>query len=199
MSAVNAKVHEPSMEEILASIRRIIADDQEELRIVETARRNESTSFRTLRDAPDAQVIPLAFSDERDAPEPFAINPESSDDEAATAETVAPMATDRAAPRGDLRAEISSGEHETQEAAPLVAEAPSYPQDNLLSGAAGACVADAFGRLGATLSDKSPQTMEDFVSALLRPLLRDWLDENLPSLVERLVQAEIERVSRGRR
>jgi cell pole-organizing protein PopZ len=36
------------------------------------------------------------------------------------------------------------------------------------------------------------------VSELLRPMLKAWLDENLPEMVERLVRAEIERVSRGR-
>jgi uncharacterized protein len=36
------------------------------------------------------------------------------------------------------------------------------------------------------------------VSELLRPMLKSWLDENLPEMVERLVRAEIERVSRGR-
>ena len=36
------------------------------------------------------------------------------------------------------------------------------------------------------------------VREMLRPMLKVWLDDNLPSLVERLVRAEIERVSRGR-
>ena len=39
---------------------------------------------------------------------------------------------------------------------------------------------------------------EDLVKEMLRPMLKAWLDDNLPTLVERLVRAEIERVSRGR-
>ena len=51
-----------------------------------------------------------------------------------------------------------------------------------------------------SLMDKvfAPDTLEDLVRELLRPMLKTWLDDNLPNLVERLVRAEIERVSRGR-
>jgi cell pole-organizing protein PopZ len=41
-----------------------------------------------------------------------------------------------------------------------------------------------------------PRTLEDLVEDMLRPMLKSWLDENLPPLVERLVRAEIERLSR---
>jgi cell pole-organizing protein PopZ len=43
-----------------------------------------------------------------------------------------------------------------------------------------------------------PQTVEDLMKEMLRPMLKAWLDDNLPSLVERLVRAEIERVTRCR-
>ncbi len=42
------------------------------------------------------------------------------------------------------------------------------------------------------------RTLEDLVKEMLRPMLKSWLDDNLPGLVERIVKAEIERVSRGR-
>ena len=41
-------------------------------------------------------------------------------------------------------------------------------------------------------------TQEELVSELMRPMLKTWLDENLPAIVERLVRAEIERISRAR-
>ena len=41
------------------------------------------------------------------------------------------------------------------------------------------------------------RTLEDLVKEMLRPMLKSWLDDNLPGLVERIVKAEIERVSRG--
>jgi uncharacterized protein len=40
------------------------------------------------------------------------------------------------------------------------------------------------------------RTLEDVVRELLRPLLRDWLDQNLPGLVDRLVRDEIEKLVR---
>jgi cell pole-organizing protein PopZ len=42
------------------------------------------------------------------------------------------------------------------------------------------------------------RTLEDVVRELLRPLLKEWLDENLPAIVEEKVQAEVERISRRR-
>ena len=45
---------------------------------------------------------------------------------------------------------------------------------------------------------QNARTLEDLVRDMLRPMLKSWLDDNLPSVVERLVRAEIERVSRGR-
>jgi cell pole-organizing protein PopZ len=42
------------------------------------------------------------------------------------------------------------------------------------------------------------RTLEDLVKEMLRPMLKSWLDDNLPGLVERIVKTEIERVSRGR-
>ena len=45
---------------------------------------------------------------------------------------------------------------------------------------------------------QNSRTLDDLVQEMLRPMLKNWLDDNLPSMVERLVRAEIERVSRGR-
>jgi cell pole-organizing protein PopZ len=45
---------------------------------------------------------------------------------------------------------------------------------------------------------ENARTLEDIVKEMMRPMLKQWLEENLPGLVERLVRAEIERVARGR-
>jgi hypothetical protein len=42
------------------------------------------------------------------------------------------------------------------------------------------------------------RTLEDVVRELLRPMLKDWLDENLPTIVEAAVAQEVDRISRGR-
>ena len=66
----------------------------------------------------------------------------------------------------------------------------------LLSPSAQASVASSFQALAATTSH---ETIDSTVREMLRPMLTQWLDDNLPSLVERLVRAEIERVARGGR
>ena len=53
-------------------------------------------------------------------------------------------------------------------------------------------------RFSAILSNQT-RTLEDIVKDMMRPMLKPWLDDNLPVLVEHLVREEIERVSRGRR
>ncbi len=56
----------------------------------------------------------------------------------------------------------------------------------------------AFNSLASTVLGANARTLEDLVKEMLRPMLKTWLDDNLPSLVERIVRDEIERVSRGR-
>ncbi len=68
----------------------------------------------------------------------------------------------------------------------------------LLSTSASAAVDNAFNSLAHTVLSQNARTLDDLVKDMLRPMLKSWLDDNLPSLVERLVRAEIERVSRGR-
>ena len=67
----------------------------------------------------------------------------------------------------------------------------------LLSREATAAVGSAFNTLTETVKKHEP-TLEDVVRETLRPMLKSWLVENLPGVVERMVQAEIERVTRGR-
>jgi uncharacterized protein len=71
------------------------------------------------------------------------------------------------------------------------------PDAGLLSRQATAAVGSAFNTLTETVKKHEP-SLEDVVRETLRPMLKSWLDEHLPSLVERMVEAEIERVTRGR-
>jgi len=70
--------------------------------------------------------------------------------------------------------------------------------NQLLSGVTSAAVDSAFNTLAQTVLVQNARTLEDLVREMLRPMLKAWLDDNLPGMVERLVRAEIERVSRGR-
>jgi cell pole-organizing protein PopZ len=71
-------------------------------------------------------------------------------------------------------------------------------ESTLMSSATSAAVDSAFNTLAQTVLVQNARTLEDLVREMLRPMLKTWLDDNLPNLVERLVRAEIERVSRGR-
>ena len=77
------------------------------------------------------------------------------------------------------------------------AKAKPTPEAGLLSREATAAVGSAFNTLTETVKKHEP-TVEDVVRDTLRPMLKSWMDENLPRVVERMVQAEIERVTRGR-
>jgi cell pole-organizing protein PopZ len=69
------------------------------------------------------------------------------------------------------------------------------PEAGLLSREATAAVGAAFNTLTETVKKHEP-SLEDVVRETLRPMLKSWLDENLTRVVERMVQAEIERVTR---
>ncbi|NTG86232.1 DUF2497 domain-containing protein [Agrobacterium rhizogenes] len=70
---------------------------------------------------------------------------------------------------------------------------------SLMSEAAGAQVARSFGQLAAAIDGSERRSLDQIAEEMLRPMLQDWLDDNLPTLVERLVREEIERVARGPR
>ncbi|MDX8492578.1 PopZ family protein [Mesorhizobium sp. VK22B] len=67
----------------------------------------------------------------------------------------------------------------------------------ILSEHAGRQVAAAFGELSDAFASRGKKTFDEMAEEMLRPMLQDWLDNNLPTLVERLVREEIERVARG--
>jgi hypothetical protein len=85
--------------------------------------------------------------------------------------------------------------------APAAAEDPPAPApaEALVSAPAAAAAASAFGALSAAIAmPRGDRTLEDVVRELLRPLLQQWLDENLPAIVQQSVEAEVERIARGR-
>ena len=77
------------------------------------------------------------------------------------------------------------------------ARAKPTPEGGLLSREATAAVGSAFNALTETVKKHEPP-LEHLVRETLRPVLKSWLDDNLPLIVERMVQAELERAIRGR-
>lgn len=211
MSAASAKTQEPSMEEILASIRRIIAEDQD----VAKEPGDEGNEEQAEGEALAADVLELAEPARARPVEPDPVpTPVREPELEAAAE---PEPQPEWLPDLDLAApEILFGEPAKEpepvpapEPAPLpepVMQAPApEPRfnegaltDALLSSTAGASVGQAFNLLSHTVLTQNARTLEDLVKEMLKPMLKMWLDDNLPPLVERLVRAEIERVARGR-
>ena len=89
--------------------------------------------------------------------------------------------------------------HRTPAFEPSPFEIPAAPPpQQILSHSTVSAVESAFNSLAHTVLSNNARTLEDLVKEMLRPMLKSWLDDNLPGLVERIVKAEIERVSRGR-
>lgn len=85
-----------------------------------------------------------------------------------------------------------------QAAAPVYAQAPAPPADPIISSPAASAAAGSLQRLagGLRIADTHNQTVEGVVRELLKPMLKEWLDHNLPAIVEARVEAELERISR---
>lgn len=163
----SAKAQETSMDEILASIRRMIAHD-------DPAR---SASLVGGPAMPDAGA-----SGATAASQPSGRVEASSDVKPSTA-------------TGSLRNEAARAWPRTPTAEPRPAQTE---QPQLASPATAAAVDAALDALVQAAAANSPRTLEDVARDLLRPMLKTWLDDNLPQLVERLVRVEVERLSRGR-
>jgi len=160
-----------------------------------------------------------------DAPETAVESPES-EPEPATEEPAAPAAPEPVfeEPEPENVAEPVVSQPVTEEPAPAAVSAPSNveqespamsapkpvevenndslmspEEENLISPEKGASVSNAFSTLTHTILSQNARTLDDLVSDMLQPMLKDWLDENLPTLVERLVKQEIDRMARGGR
>jgi cell pole-organizing protein PopZ len=206
------------MEEILASIRRIIADDDVP-KGESVSAEPPALSARPAAAVPERPVRQVeldvvlsqmstpaadrAAADEPAADEPAADVLELTEAMAATTGTEGYRTFDS---QSDL---VFAGAAEApQQAEPGPATVPPrndsgrrLPTDAeraLVSSVTSAAVDSAFNTLAHTVLVQNARTLEDLVREMLRPMLKTWLDDNLPGLVERLVRAEIERVSRGR-
>lgn len=180
--------HEPSMEEILASIRRIISEDGEEEADAAAAPPSE-------RAADDVLVL----TDEVDS-EGVAV-PRAAAEEPAPVAPSAPVEEPVAAAPEPEPEPISEPE-------PMPAAEPNAVTDfgqRLISETTAAASLSSLSQL-VNRSDRDPnvqsmrlgqmdQTLEELVRDLLRPMLKSWLDENLPQLVERIVREEIGRLA----
>ena len=253
-----AKVQEPSMEEILASIRRIIADDEAKpaaaekppspaasaapVRLEKPAAPPPAPKPSVMTDIPPSAIAAAKAPAPPPPPPPPAAPPSpaaaasnnqddidallSGLDEATSAEEIRPSQPDgevfeltdemavptappqqssfrKVEPQDDLEFTETAAARTIQRQ-PVFGQAPAFegppaaPSPPILSHSTVSAVESAFNTLAHTVLSNNARTLEDLVKEMLRPMLKSWLDDNLPGLVERIVKAEIERVSRGR-
>jgi cell pole-organizing protein PopZ len=202
-----AKAQEPSMEEILASIRRIIADD-------DAAKPAPKAAAKPPEPSPPAKAPPpppaasvsmgqddidamLAGFDEAQEQEEEAPPEPVPDVLELTEAMAAPEAETPSFRKIEGRQDVVFNEPPPAPPRPQPAPTRSRDEGPLISAAASAAVNSAFGTLAHTMLVQNSRTLEDLVKEMLRPMLKAWLDDNLPNMVERLVRAEIERVARG--
>ncbi|MEZ2333014.1 DUF2497 domain-containing protein [Mesorhizobium sp. RCC_202] len=104
-------------------------------------------------------------------------------------------------------AKAETPKEEARPAVEIAATQPSTPpaaapetqavRPAIVSEHTGRQVAAAFGELSDAFASRGKKSFDEMAEEMLRPMLQDWLDNNLPTLVERLVREEIERVARG--
>lgn len=208
----DTSAQEPTMEEILASIRRIISEDDTPETPSAAAAAPEPVPAPKAEPKPEpVEPVSPALMDQT----PSVQEPAASDDdvleltdryEAPAVETI-----------GDL--DVSSadeGSAPEPDTAPWSAPEPTSSAqrssyDSLVGESAAASAASAFAGLHASLKKPEPEpaaptpslnfasgsTVEAMVADMLKPLLKDWLDANLPGIVEKQVRAEVERISRS--
>ena len=166
--------HEPSMEEILSSIKRIIAEDGSKSREASPAG-NEAA-------APEPQ--PHRFDEDE---QPASGILELTNELPPTDHTREPEPT-----RVELPADEEGDGDEPQ--APVSAFDPG----DLVSSTAATASRQALASLSKLIVRPEPDsdgTLEGMVREMLRPMLKDWLDANLPELVETMVAKEIARIT----
>jgi uncharacterized protein len=183
----DSQSQEPTMEEILASIRRIISEDE----------------------APADEALPLADMEPLPTPEPAPIEleappppPPPPPPEPVMLEEDVLELTEKVDTVGDLDIYTPLDAPALPPTPPPIApfEPEFDPGPGLVGSPAATAAAASFEHLTATiLMPRDGRTLEDVTRELLRPLLKQWLDDHLPRIVQETVQAEVERISRGAR
>jgi hypothetical protein len=207
MTEPKAQGQEPTMEEILASIRRIISENDDPNAAAAAPAKAVSAAARAqpgddgvleLTDmvGADGKVVDIAVA--KGAPSVNIPEPPAKEEFPTMADPnpdPVPQPATADVPADDV--ELSAAQPRSGDSdEPLIAAGTAA-----VSTAAFTALAQQLGRKGdegtvGAMSIGSGRTLEDLVKELLRPMLREWLDANLPGTVERMVKREIERIVR---
>ena len=191
---------EPSMEEILASIRRIISDDDKEIEA--SAQENEEVT-ESKEELVGEETVAMAEPEPEPEPEPAAEEVDDDDDD-----DILDLTDMEASDPEPLFEEQAYKEPEPEPVATPVSPPPAPPPAptpapaNLVSPPQAGEASGSFERLTEKLNEDYSElpigngavTLEGLTRELVRPMLKEWLDQHLPMMVERLVREEIERL-----
>ena len=201
MSDINRPDSDPSMDDILASIRKIISDDEARAQAGNQGARSAATdppaqdaarAGRSGAAATQDDVLLLTDLIEDSQSEPSPVR-------------AAPIPLPRIDP-------TKASEMPQPNVEPAVGASAPASDSPLIGAAVAGATSSAFGRLSQAVKQNAPgpapgspgpilgasgKTIEDLVKEMLRPMLKEWIDKNLPPMVERLVEREIARLTRG--
>lgn len=191
-----ATQQEPTMEEILASIRRIISEDSSE------PAKPAATPVSAKVSPPQEDVLELSevvadeeFNEPPHYEEPVQVQPAPTVHHNKPFEVVHEPREPVVTPTPPRR-EPTPPRPVVQESEVMLVE---KEESGLVSSNASSKAIAAFSQLARSMPvvKSEGRTLEDVVQDMLKPMLKEWLDEHLPQTVERLVQEEIERLGRN--
>jgi cell pole-organizing protein PopZ len=194
---------EPTMEEILASIRKIIADDTPAASASASSRAQAEPSREDLTFDNDADLGMFEGDVEEDESEPEEIitGPEFSFEEMLGTARSEPEPFIDETPEPEPEpvkpvlpaAKPRPAHHSVETAMPA---SPRYANDPLTDAHTADAAAGALGKLISKMDLGSENTIEALVREMLKPMVKEWLDANLARIVEEKVEAEVERIAR---
>lgn len=207
---------DPSMDDILASIRKIISDDEARAQV--TGQGTSQAGSAASATPGDATITRGTRASQANGREDVLLLTDLIEDPKPSAD---PPPTPIPVPRIDPVHASEMPQPNVEIMSPPISSTPPAPTpgasepSSLVESTVAGATSSAFERLSQAMKERSappPQlapssdpgpslgtggkTIEDLVKEMLRPMLKDWLDRNLPPMVERLVESEIERLTR---
>ncbi|MAB11522.1 PopZ family protein [Hyphomonas sp.] len=213
---------EPTMEEILASIRKIISDDaaapasapepepeiandeEDDVSLEEVMFDEDIREEAAEADAAEEFEMESFEIEDFSAEEPPEAAPEPVQSfesllSASRAAEAEPEPAPRPVPEPVAVAPAPAQPEPAPEPAPVekpMSASPAYDNASLTDESTANAAAGALGKLISKMDLGADNTLEGLVRELLRPMIKEWLDANLATIVEQKVEAEVERISR---
>jgi len=191
MSDGRSSNNDPSMDDILASIRKIISDDEARAQVGEPLVRSHGNDIGVAMPAMTVTSTAPKHNDVLLLTDPIDENLNGASPQPEAAPIQLP-------PIEPVRA-------------PEMTQ-PSFPSEPLVGSSVAGAATSAFDRLNQAMQEAVPpptaaepgpalgaaggKTIEELVQDMLRPMLKDWLERNLPPIVERYVEREVVRLTR---